>query len=165
MSDNATWLLREQQLKYVNKSRRSYVNFEKSNCSRPPTHWALHFSTVQVKGVFIHSNSNKFSGYITVPMRLRDVRPMMHFLDKAREMKYQSKYLNHPSLALPRTCYLKVKIQKNTRSKFLLQWHSYRTLLSTSSVHVQTVTQDALVRECEVYCTTALTLPQLTSQL
>ena len=31
-------------------------------------------------------------------------------------------------------------------------------LLPTSQVHVWTVTQDALVRECEIYYTTALTL-------
>ena len=82
MSDNATWMLREQQLEDVIRMRCSYVNFEKSNCSRPPIHWALHLRTVQVKGVLIHSNPNKFYGYITVPMRPRDVRSMMNFMDK-----------------------------------------------------------------------------------
>ena len=34
-------------------------------------------------------------------------------------------------------------------------------LLPTLTVHVWSVTQDALVRECEVYCTTTLTLQPL----
>jgi hypothetical protein len=39
-------------------------------------------------------------------------------------------------------------------------------LLPTSPSHVWTVTQDALVRECEIYCTTALTLqPFLESRI
>ena len=89
MSNNVTWLLREQQLENVIKTRRSYVNFEKCKYSKPPTHWALQFRIVQVEGVFMHPNPNKLSGYVTVPICLRDVLPIMRFLDKTREMKSQ----------------------------------------------------------------------------
>jgi hypothetical protein len=89
MSDNTTWLLREHKLEDVIKTRRFCVNFEKSNSSRPSTHRAWHLRRVPDEGFFIHPNPNKFSGYVTVPMRLQYVLPMMRFLDKAREMKSQ----------------------------------------------------------------------------
>ena len=50
-----------------------------------------------------------------------------------------------------------ILIKRNTKFNFPLQWHYYKMLLRTSPIHMWTVTQDALVRECEVYCTTALT--------
>ena len=57
---------------------------------KPSTHWALQFRIVQVVCVFTHPNPSKFSDYVTVPICLRDVLPIMYLLDKTREMKSQS---------------------------------------------------------------------------
>ena len=64
MSDNSTWLLREHQSEGVIKVSCSCANCEKSNSSRPPTHWALHRRRVQDEGVFSHPNPNKGSKHL-----------------------------------------------------------------------------------------------------
>jgi hypothetical protein len=90
ISNNVTWLLREQQLEDVIKTRRSYIIFEKYKCSKPSTHWALQFRIVQVVCVFTHPNPSKLSDYVTVPICLRNILPIIYLLDKTREMKSQS---------------------------------------------------------------------------
>jgi hypothetical protein len=66
--------------------------------------------------------------------------------------------------SLPRACALKVSQDishwyQGTNCGHFDKGAPKEHLLPTLQVHVWAVTQDALVRECEIYCTTALTLP------